>query len=105
MRLPRTYVSKFTQLKFDGLKRARVDQSFLPVLSRSVTVKPSPKAEVGRSADCSRAPVTCGAGLGLWLSGEAAAEPAAPSESAVVVMAITPPHGAMTIAEAAPSAS
>ena len=81
----KTYVSKFTQLKLDGLMRVRVDQSLLPVLSRSVAVKPSPKAEAGRSADCSRTPVTCGAGLGLWLSGEAAAEPAIPSESAVAV--------------------
>ena len=121
----KTYVSKFTQLKLDGLMRVRVDQSLLPVLSRSVAVKPSPKAEAGRSADCSRTPVTCGAGLGLWLSGEAAAEPAIPSESAVAV-AMTAialsftlssqdavrlarpsgeqPRGAMTIVEAEPSA-
>src|ERR1039457_1466280 len=81
----KTYASKFTQLKLDGLMRARVDQSFLPVLSRSVTVKPSPKAEGGRSADCSRPPVACGGGLGWGRSGEAAAEPAIPSESAVAV--------------------
>src|SRR5450755_4615101 len=56
-----------------------------PPAKTSVTVKPSPKAEVGRSADCSRTPVAGGAGLGLWLSGEAAAEPAIPSESAVAV--------------------
>ena len=44
-----------------------------------------PEGRAGRRADCSRDPVTCGAGLGLELSGEASAEPAIPSESAVAV--------------------
>src|ERR1700758_3626862 len=78
-------VAKVPQLNFDGLSRAFVDKSLLPVFLWSATVKPPPKAEAGRRADCSRVPVTCGAGLDLELSGEASAEPAIPSESAVAV--------------------
>src|SRR5580693_9083403 len=78
-------IAKFRQLRLDGLIRAFVDKSFLPVFLWSATVKPSPKAEAGRRADCSRVPVTCGASLGLELSGEASAEPAIPSESAMAV--------------------
>ena len=82
----------------------------------------APKAEDGRRADCSRVPVTCGAGLDLELSGEASAEPAIPSESAVAVAMtaialnfmvssrtrfprpgpLTQPRGATTIVEAEP---
>src|ERR1700747_2775478 len=79
------YISKFAQLNCDGLIHTRPDQSFLPVLPRCITVKPLPKAEVGRSADCSRTPDTCGAGVASGLSGEAAAEAAMPSESAAAV--------------------
>src|SRR5580704_19536685 len=78
-------VAKVAQLKLDGLIRAFADKSLLPVFLWSATVKPPPKAEAGRRADCSRVPVTCGAGFGLELSGEASAEPAIPSESAVAV--------------------
>src|SRR5580704_19334786 len=78
-------VAKVAQLRLDGLSRTFVDKSLDPVFLWSTTVKPSPKAEAGRRADCSRDPVTCGAGLGLALSGEASAEPAIPSESAVAV--------------------
>src|SRR5580693_10543235 len=78
-------IAKFRQLRLDGLIRAFADKSFLPVFLWSATVKPSPKAEAGRRADCSRVPVTCGASLDLELSGEASAEPAIPSESAMAV--------------------
>src|SRR5580700_10638016 len=78
-------IAKFRQLRLDGLIRALVDTSLLPVFLWSATVNPSPKAEAGRRADCSRVPVICGAGLGLELTGEASAEPAIPSESAVAV--------------------
>jgi len=88
------------------------------VLSRSVTVKPSPKAEVA-GVRTAAGPRYLRRGLGLVAEREAG-RAAAPSESAVVVMAITaialnftlssrtrpaspgplaPPHGAMTIAE------
>ena len=61
---------------------ACVDRSVLPLLCLLNTVKPSPKAEAGRRADCSREPVTCGAGLAM-LCGAASAEPARPRLSAV----------------------
>src|SRR5580704_17199457 len=77
------YCQKFAQLKLDGLTRTRVDVSLLPLLCRLNAVKPSPKADAGRRADCSRAPVTCGAGL--VLSGEATAEPAIPRQNAAVL--------------------
>jgi len=117
MRLPRTYVSKFTQLKFDGLKRARVDQSFLPCepVRHGEAV---PKAEVGRSADCSRPPLLR-RGLGLVAERRGRGEPAAPARARrgdgdncdrlnftlssrtrpASPGPLAPPHGAMTIAE------
>src|ERR1700722_17165048 len=78
-------VAKVAQLRLDGLSSTLVGKSLAPVFLWFTTVKPFPKAEAGRRADCSRDPVTCGAGFGLALSGEASAEPAIPNESAVAV--------------------